>query len=134
MRPFFAAILLTTTAFADDTNAFHPFQVLSFTNTSKATITTNIHGMRVMLLQPLIEPSKVASITNGITLGQVVTNLGPGWMLGTESVGIICWSFSDGRELNVLPSSYSATDVLSTNRSNRAHFWFTTNSHTIPSK
>lgn len=117
MRTLLAVVLITTTVFAGDTNAFRAFQVLSFTNRPA-----------------LIESSKMASITNGITLGQLVTNLGPGWVRQTESVGIIRWSFSDSHELNVKPHSYSASDVLTTNTHAVSRYWFTTNAYITPSK
>ena len=113
MRTLFIALLFTAKAFASDTNVFEPYQVLSFTNSP-----------------PIIEASKAASVTNGITLGQVVTNLGSGWMPRNESVGIIRWSFSDGRQLNVWPHSHClASDMLTTNAGGVTYFWFTTHAH-----
>jgi len=110
MRTLFITLLFTTRAFASDTNVFHLYQVLSFTNTP-----------------PVIEASKAASITNGITLGQVVTNLGAGWMPKNECAGIIRWSFSDGRRLNVWSETRKSSDVLSSEPYARWRFWFTTN-------
>lgn len=127
MRAIFTAFLFATAAFAGETNEFSPCVVLSFTNTSNATIVTNERGTKVMILQPLLEPAKLASVTNGITLGQVVTNLEPGWMTQAESVGIIRWSFRDGRELQVKPLTYTASDVLFSDVRGRSQFWLTTN-------
>jgi len=117
MRALFITLLFTARAFANDTNVFQPYQIVSFTN-----------------VPPMIEASKAASITNGITLGQVVTNLGSGWMPRNESVGIIRWSFSDGRQLYVRSQSYSAGEVLGTNTSGQARFWFITNANIISPK
>jgi hypothetical protein len=107
MRTLFIALMLATATFAGDTNVFRADQDTR---------------------PPLIAPSKAASITNGITLGQIVKNLGPGF-IGNSSAGIIHWSFADGRELNVWPLDYTASEVLSTNRGKRAEFWFSTNAY-----
>ena len=113
--------MFTTTVFAGDTNSFWP--VIPTHN------------------PPLIESSKASCITNGITLGQVVTNLGPGWWPDgngidspIESAGIIRWTFADGRQLNVRPtSSYSASMVLGANIG-QTRFWFTTNAYIVSPK
>jgi hypothetical protein len=111
MRTIFTALLFTTTAFA----GYCPFELLSFTK------------------QPtLIDAARTASITNGVTLGLVVTNLGPGWIMVDD--GFIRWSFTDGRELQVRPFRNTADEVLHTNVSEPAYFWFTTNANKIASK
>jgi hypothetical protein len=134
MRTIIVSFLLATAVFAGDTNAFLPYRMLLLTNSSEGIVITNGQGIRVHIQQPLLEPSKSASITNGITLGQVVTNLGPGWMWQTESVGIIQWSFNDGRELDVLPGSISAGEVLSSDKGSRSRFWFSTNEIYAPKR
>lgn len=54
----------------------------------------------------VVEPEKARGITNGIALKQVVEALGPGWRQPSEKVGLVSWTFRDGRELRVLlPSS-----------------------------
>ena len=107
MRTLFIALLFATVGLADDTNVFRADQDTR---------------------PPLIAPSKAASITNGITLGQVVTNLGPGF-IGNSSAGIIRWSFADGRELNVRQGDSTASEVLTTNIGDEACFWFSTNEY-----
>jgi hypothetical protein len=103
------------TAIASDTDEFHPFIIAKGP-------------------QPAIEASKATSITNGITLVQVVASLGPGWMIGStnkgdfvDSAGIIKWTLSDGRQLNVWPNSHLASTVLTTNAGDQNRFWFSTN-------
>ena len=117
MRTIFIALFFTTTALAGYTNAFRPFQVLSYRDKP-----------------PQIDSSKAASVTNGMTLGQVVTNLGPGWIYWDVNIVIIRWSFTDGQELNILPSSYSASVVIHSDIHSDSRFWFTTNANIVPSK
>jgi len=118
MRTLFIAFLLTTAALAGDTNAFRPFQDSS-------------------TYKPLhLDPSKAASITNGVTFGQVVTNLGPGYFYGSPSQGVqmIRWDFIDGRELYIRPSSFSPSVVLHSDIHSDSAFWFITNATIVPSK
>ena len=120
MRRFFIilTLLMAVTAFADDTNTFCP--AICCTNTP-----------------PLIDVSKEVIITNGITLGQVVTNLGPGWMPGGKvklpdgrevevvaDILMIQWNFTDGHQLVVLPKTGKASDVLSSDGHTGSKFWF----------
>lgn len=119
------SVFIATVAIADSTNSFVPYVVIdtSLLRRAKPTLpsSTNQAG--------LLAASKAAGITNGITLGQVVTNLGPGWMLDVEGIGIIRWSFSDGRTLHVWPGGYTAGVILSTNKNARSRFWFESNSN-----
>jgi hypothetical protein len=120
-----AALLTAAAAFGANTNEFRPV------------IPT--HRPR------LIEASKAASITNGITLGQVVKHLGPGWMpdgkfpdgspgAPVESVGIIRWSFTDGRQLNLVPKTRTANDILSSVAGAGSRYWFSTNTPYAPKR
>ena len=103
---YLLAILICTIAMAETTNSFVPYR------------------MSPRRPAPLAA-TKAYGITNGITLGQVVAQLGPGWMPGEPGTGIIRWSFSDGRQLVVWSSGSTADIVLTTNRSARSRFWFT---------
>jgi hypothetical protein len=116
MRTTAILFLIALTALASETNEFRAFIIA--------------RGP-----QPPVDASKASSITNGITLGQVVARLGPGWMIGStnksdivDSAGIIKWSLSDGRQLNVWPDNNSASTVLTTNVHGDSRFWFSTNS------
>jgi hypothetical protein len=81
----------------------------------------------------LIDASKAATVTNGITLGQLVTNLGPGHVSALSSSGTIGWGFSDGRVLSVQHCTDPST-VLSSEPHARHRFWFFTNSPYAPKK
>ena len=62
---------------------------------------------------PVLPAYLASSITNGMTLGQIVATLGPGWLMKFVSLGVIKWRFSDGRLLCVDPEHYHAEgDVL----------------------
>ena len=77
---------------------------------------------------PPLPAAKADTITNGMTLGQIVAALGPGWMPSEppwEGIGIIKWWFSDGRGLEVWPETHRASDIVKTNLESRARFWFT---------
>ena len=127
MRTMILALLLATAALAGDTNKFQPSRVFY------PTVSTNNHGVRVVSSPPLIDASKAESITNGITFGQVVTNLGPGWSPVFDETGVIRWYFSDGRQLHSWPDN-NADTVLTTNVNSNARFWFTTNANILPRK
>ena len=116
MRTAAISLLIGLTALAGETNEFRAFIIA--------------RGP-----QPPVDASRASSITNGITLGQVVASLGPGWMIGStnkndfvDSAGIIKWRLSDGRQLNVWPNNQSASTVLTTNAHGDSRFWFSTNS------
>jgi len=113
-------LFIATAAMADTTNSFVPFIVIETGVFRRAKATAASSTNRVANLAA----SKAAGITNGITLGQVVTNLGPGWITEDESIGIINWSFSDGRTLRVWPRGYMAGTVLTTNKNENSRFWF----------
>ena len=81
-----------------------------------------------------VPASKASVITNGITLGQIVATLGPGWMtahMQKSSVAPhIMWRFSDGRVLHLCPESWTADEVIATNSTSSFHhrpfYWFET--------
>jgi hypothetical protein len=134
MRTLLISTLVAVGVYAADSNVSHyPYE--------------GIWGLTNQM--PLVEASKAASITNGITFGQVVTNIGPGWMSAAASVAIVQWRFADGRTLNACPSSInpvaragvtgsrplsawpapkpSQVLTLKTNRDSAYKFWFTPN-------
>jgi hypothetical protein len=51
-----------------------------------------------------LNSEKAKMIKEGMTLKELVAALGPGWMSPYEGVGTFAWFFTDGRQLNVLPS------------------------------
>lgn len=71
-----------------------------------------------------IEISQAAAITNGITLGQLVASLGPGYVDNFSGLGNIMWPVTDGRVLCVRGSR--ASDILSSNANSSQRFWFIT--------
>ena len=81
---------------------------------------------------PDLDSAEIRTITNGITLGQIVTNLGPGWISPEDSSGIIRWRFGNGRQLNVWPSYYRADEVVHTNREADVRMWFTDHPPELP--
>jgi hypothetical protein len=130
----FLTMMLATVASAEDTNAFCAYKVLDF-GVSKGRIMTNSQGVAVLCHAPILDFAKAEAITNGITLGQTVAKLGPGWMSPVSGVNAIHWSFSDGRELVVFfpgryrTPSWQESFVLSvTNSPAECHFWWLTNS------
>jgi hypothetical protein len=120
MRTFIILFLFTTAAFAGDTNAFCPYILWPPTNSPP------FQGYNWTNNPKLIDSSKATTITNGITLGQVVTNLGPGQLFRFSGVCDISWCFTDGCVLHVWPQECLAKEVLHTNK---GMLWFTTNSY-----
>lgn len=51
-------------------------------------------------------------IKDGMTLGQIVGQLGPGWISRFESIGIITWLFDDDSRLRVWPDRYIQGDTI----------------------
>ena len=61
------------------------------------------------------KPLKAAlknGIQDGVTLGQIVEQLGPGWMSRCESIGIITWFFDDDSSLRVWTARYIPGDTI----------------------
>ena len=56
--------------------------------------------------------AKADLVKDGITLKSLAEALGPGWMRPDEGVGIIRWSFSDGRVLWVWPHGYTDVEII----------------------
>jgi hypothetical protein len=115
MRTLFIALFLARTALAGDTNLFL------------------LYHDHTAFRELQIDSSKAASVTNGVTLGQVVTNLGPGFFYGNPSMGVqmIGWDFSDGRKLYIRPASDSPSVVLHSDIHSDSRFWFTTNAYIV---
>jgi hypothetical protein len=131
----FAAILAvvpTSTAVAGDTNAFRPY-TLWHPVPGRFEQSTNGHRVFVPLIpdpnQPVkrIEASKASVITNGITLGQVATNLGSGYASSGLGILTIWWCFADGRVLYVRPRDCSPDEVLISDDEGYGRFWWRTN-------
>ena len=51
----------------------------------------------------LVDAAKEKSIKDGSTMNQLVSELGLAWMSPIQSVGVASFTFTDGRQLNVLP-------------------------------
>ncbi|CAN5644723.1 hypothetical protein BH09VER1_BH09VER1_16310 [soil metagenome] len=66
-------------------------------------------------------------VRDGMTLGELVLKLGPGWMARNEGVGLIAWFFDDGSKLTVWPKSHQATDVLSFGKEGASLMWWDQN-------
>jgi hypothetical protein len=47
----------------------------------------------------VLEPGRSTCLTNGITFKQIVDALGPGWRSPSEGIGLVSWTFNDGREV-----------------------------------
>ena len=131
---FLPIILLATAALAADTNAFRAYERVDL-GSWKPIMRTNTAGKVVPCMGPVLDPAKAATVTNGISLGQLVANLGPGWVSPAARASSIHWDFADGRELIVgAPSRFSGeswqpSSVLSaTNAPSECHLWWTTNS------
>ena len=120
MRTIIIVLFFVSSVFASETNLFRPFIVVDAKPlmTSKDILDYNN--------RKLIDSSKAATITNGITLGQVATNLGPGVVSLASGVGNIVWEFSDGRCL-LVNHCRDANIILSSDAHARYHFWFVTN-------
>jgi hypothetical protein len=56
--------------------------------------------------------AKAAGIKDGMTLEMIVDQLGPGWVSPNEGVGVIAWTFDDGRSLSVLPHWDDKSEVI----------------------
>ena len=52
-------------------------------------------------------------IHDNMSLSQVVSQLGVGWMSPLESVGFIDWFFSDYTRLRILPHDYHPNEIIS---------------------
>jgi hypothetical protein len=77
----------------------------------------------------LIDSAAADSVTNGITLKQLIQNLGPGWKSPDDGIGLINWTFKDGRELEVLQPRFNET-AAKIYTAGQMH-WFTNNSTEI---
>jgi hypothetical protein len=128
----FPFVLLASAALAGDTNTFRAYERV---NIFSPTIRTNVAGEAVRCIEPVLDPARAAIVTNGVPLGQLVTNLGPGWMSPASRASSIHWDFADGRELTVASpggttnGEWRASFTLDiTTSSSVCHFWWTTNS------
>jgi hypothetical protein len=101
------------------TNAWNTNSTLSFTPL----------GPNANLPQRVIEKAKSNSITNGITMGQIVNELGPGYAAGELGVLTIWWGFSDGRTLFARPGSGLPGQIMILGDEGYGHIWWRTNTH-----
>jgi hypothetical protein len=85
---FLSALFFCAATFAADTNKF-----LAFYRSFKPL--------------KMIESSRSSCLTNGITFKQIVDILGPGWRSPNSGIGLVCWTFKDGREVEIRPPQYS---------------------------
>ncbi len=127
-------MITVVTAFAGETNGFRAYERLNLL-TWTPTVRTNIAGQAVKCIGPVLDPAKAAIVTNGVSLGNLVTNPGPGWMSPASRANSIEWDFADGRFLHVgSPKNFSdenwqASLILSTTNTRfECHLWWTTNS------
>ncbi len=126
-------MMMAATVFAGDTNGFRAYERLNLFAWTPA-VRTNVAGQAVKCIGPVLDPGKAAMVTNGISLGDLVTNLGPGWVSPASRAKSIHWDFADGRFLNVSPPKNSAGEdwqasfILSTtNTPSQCHVWWVTN-------
>jgi len=127
-------ILFATAVLARDSNSFRAYERVDLLSW-QPTIRTNIAGEVVRCIGPVLDHTKTLSVTNGISLGQLVTNLGPGWRSPASRASSIHWDFADGRSLTVTcpaggtNDSWQASFTLDTTTlSSVCHYWWTTNS------
>jgi hypothetical protein len=79
----------------------------------------------------LIDASKVSDVTNGITFKQIIDDLGPGWRPPTEGIGLVSWTFNDGRKLDVQIPHFTMVNGRGTRTPLvAAHFHWWTNAPT----
>ncbi len=126
-------MMMAATVFAGDTNGFRAYERLNLFAWTPA-VRTNVAGQAVKCIGPVLDPGKAAMVTNGISLGDLVTNLGPGWVSPASRAKSIHWDFADGRFLTVSPPKNSAGEdwqasfILSTtNTPSQCHVWWVTN-------
>ncbi len=75
-----------------------------------------------------VDVAKLERVTDGMTLGAIVDELGPGWV--SPSAGIITWFLSDGRELRIWPAEYKADEVITKmGESGRSRMWIQKSTH-----
>ncbi|HEV7302171.1 MAG TPA: hypothetical protein VGN72_22730 [Tepidisphaeraceae bacterium] len=75
----------------------------------------------------LLDAAKLDRITDGVTLGAIVEELGPGQMHPLSGTGIINWHFNDGRQLSVWPDRYKSDEVITwKGQSGRSRMWIGT--------
>ena len=129
----FSMMVLVTLESAADTNTFCACKILEM-DFSKGNTITNSQGVAVLCLAPILDAAKAEAVTNGITLGQTVAELGPGWMSPASGVNAIHWSFNNGRELVVLfpdrhsiPNWHQSFVLSSTNSPAECQVWWLTN-------
>jgi hypothetical protein len=60
----------------------------------------------------VVAKGKFDRIHSGMTLRELTDILGRGWMSRYEGCGIITWSGEDGRQLQVLPTTYRPEEVI----------------------
>jgi hypothetical protein len=73
----------------------------------------------------VLKAVKKNRIRDGMTLGQIVKVLGPGWISPLESAGVITWVFDDGSELRAWPEEYDKGSVLTFKVTmERSGMWF----------
>ena len=131
------AVLSASTALGDGTNAFRPYRLLQPVP-GRLEWSTNGHPVIIVPSTPhtdppvrRIEASKALAITNGIKLGQVATNLGPGYASRSLGTLTIFWLFADGRVLCVRPLDCSPDEVLISSGEGYGRFWWKTNADTF---
>jgi hypothetical protein len=72
----------------------------------------------------VLDAAKLDRVADGMTLGAIVEELGPGWMSAAESAGIITWFFSDNRQLCIWPSDYKSDEIITKKGDGgRARMW-----------
>jgi hypothetical protein len=66
-----------------------------------------------LVVPPKVAKDKLDHVHSGMTLRELTTLLGRGWMYQNfEGCGIITWTGDDGRELRVWPTTYGPDEVI----------------------
>jgi hypothetical protein len=66
-----------------------------------------------LALPPTVSKDKLDRVRSGMTLRDLTTLLGRGWMYQNfEGCGIITWTGEDGRQLQVWPTTYAPEEVI----------------------
>lgn len=68
--------------------------------------------------------AKGGSVEDSMTLQEILDLLGPGWVSPNEGVGIIKYFFDDGRILEVWPTTYEPSEIISLGQKGTGKMWW----------
>jgi prepilin-type processing-associated H-X9-DG protein len=79
----------------------------------EATTKPAFQAVRISSTMPApLDAAKLDHLKDGMTLGAIVDELGPGWMSPNESVGVITWFFNNDRKVCISPDRYKRDEVI----------------------